>query len=96
MTKIIQVGTFKDSINNVAYCHNNGQNVYLADHAAEKYRNETFYLNPGFVADYVNGHYTAIGYEFMAECNMVIFSDIIKSNISEFQNVFKIPFDDVN
>lgn len=77
----------------VAHCKSNGQNVYLCDLASDKYNNETYYKNPVFLSDAVNGHFTAIGYEFMAECYIRVLSDVINSNVAEFQNVFQIPCD---
>ena len=81
----------------VDYCNNNGQNnVILVDLAQDKYaKSEKFYKNPYFISDVSEGHYTAIGYEFMAECLYIILSDIIKNNISEFQNIHQIPYDEI-
>lgn len=80
----------------VSYCHGNGQKVYLIDLASDIYRTIKYFNNPVFVADKINGHYTAVGYEFMAECLKNIISDVINSNISEFQSVHLIPFDNVS
>lgn len=77
----------------VAHCKSNGQNVYLCDLASDKYNNETYYKNPIFLSDAVNGHFTAIGYEYMAECYIRVLSDVINSNLAEFQDVFQIPCD---
>ena len=75
----------------VDYCKNQGQNVYLVDTA--KYKNKQYFENPVFVKDRVNGHYTSIGYEFMAECHYKLVSDVINNNVYDFQNVFQIPFE---
>ena len=81
----------------VNHCNNNGQkNVILVDLAKDEYaKSEYFFNNPRFLADYSEGHYTAIGYEFMAECLYVILSDVISNNISEFQNIHQIPYDEI-
>ena len=78
----------------VEHCHGNGQNVFLCDLASEKYA-PYFNNNSTFAADAISGHYTSIGYEYMAECLVNILSDVINSNISEFQNVTFIPFDEI-
>ena len=77
--------------NIVSYCKKNGQNVYLCDLASERYAK--LYQNETFVKDYINGHYTAIGYEYMAECYLHVLSDVINENVKEFQNVAYIDFD---
>ena len=80
----------------VKHCHDEESlNVYLCDLAdANKYYNTNYYSNPVFSSDALNGHYSPIGYEFMAECYIRVMSDVINENISEFQNVFKIPYDE--
>ena len=80
----------------VKHCHDIDElNVYLCDLADEKkYYNDVFYKNPVFVSDALQGHYTAIGYEFMAECYLQVMSDTINDNITEFQDVFQIPYDE--
>jgi hypothetical protein len=78
----------------VAYCRNEGKKVFLLDLASEKYRtNPQYYGNPIMSEDYINSHYTAIGYEFMAECLFDIMSEVIEDNYAEFQNVAFIPYD---
>ena len=77
----------------VAYCRNNSQtNVWLVDLYTDYY-NENYFKNNVFEADYVDGHYTAIGYEFMAECMVRIISNVINSNVSSFQDIEAIPYD---
>jgi len=78
--------------NIVEYCRDHGQDVFLCDLA--KYYNSGYYRNPVFLQDSVNGHFTAIGYQFMAECYLRIMSKVIKDNIQAFQNVFEIPYDE--
>jgi lysophospholipase L1-like esterase len=77
----------------VDYCKNNNQQVWLCD-LARDYNTTEYYLNPVFVADHVNGHYTAIGYEFMAECYIKVISDVINANQTQFREVETIPFDE--
>ena len=76
----------------VNYCKNNNQQVWLCD-LAGNYMNEDYYLHPVFLSDRVDGHYTAIGYEFMAECYIKVISDVINANTSSFREVETIPFD---
>ena len=75
----------------VRYCKTKGQKVYLCDIADDKYAE--YYDNDLFAEDFINGHYSAIGYEYMAECYVHVMSDVINSNIKDFQDVAFIPFD---
>lgn len=77
----------------VQYCQDRNQNVFLCDLAGDEYNNVNFYKNPTFLQDAVGGHFTAIGYEFMAECYLRVISDVVNSNIKKFQDVYKIPYD---
>ena len=78
----------------VYYCKNtDGKPVYCLDLADDKYNNVQFYKNPEFTADYINGHFTGIGYEFMAECMVHVMSDVINTHTTEFQGVHRIPYD---
>lgn len=72
----------------VAYMKSNGYNVYLLDLAKC-----SWYQQRLFRADNTHGHYTAIGYEYMAECYIRVISDLIKNNINEFQDVYRIDYD---
>lgn len=51
------------------------------------------YQIPSLTMDYTNGHYTAVGYEQFADIYNWILSDYMSKNISSFQNVYKIPYD---
>ena len=51
-----------------------------------------YYSNDSLINDYVNGHYTAIGYEQFAEVYEYILSDYINTHVSEFQNVHEIEY----
>lgn len=53
-----------------------------------------YYTNTSLTSDYVNAHYTAIGYEQFAEIYMYVLSDYINNHIADFQNVYKIPYDE--
>ena len=75
----------------VNYCKNNNQNVYLIDTA--NYRNVDYFYNSIFRADFRNGHFTAIGYNYMAQCHYKLVSSVINNNIDDFENVYKIPYD---
>lgn len=79
----------------VAYCHDvEGLNVYLCDLSSDKYMTEEFYGNSIFVDDFIQGHYSPICYEFMAECYLKVMSNVIVENLKEFQDVFLIPYDE--
>ena len=85
---------YNQAIKNVGqYCHDVlNQNVFVCDLAL--YNNDEYWHNAVFAADATNGHYTAIGYQFMAQCMLRIFSDVINENQDEFKDVFLIPFDE--
>ena len=68
-------------------CQNESKNVYLVELRNYYWRNETFNN------DALNGHYTAIGYEYMAEIFNKAFSDTINANASSLKEVNLIPYD---
>ena len=62
----------------VEYCHDTeNKGVYCCDLASSKYMTSSFYKNPIFTNNHINGHYDAIGYQFMEECYMRVLSDVI-------------------
>lgn len=71
----------------VNYCQSESKSVYLVELRNYYWRNET-YNN-----DALNGHYTAIGYEYMAEIFNKAFSDTINANASSLKEVNLIPYD---
>lgn len=71
----------------VNYCQNESKKVYLVELRNYYWRNETFNN------DALNGHYTAIGYEYMAEIYNKAFSDTINANASSLKEVNLIPYD---
>ena len=62
-------------------------------HCIDLYANRELYSVSSLVNDYVNGHYTAIGYEQFAEIYSYILSNYINNHVSEFQDVYKIEYD---
>lgn len=76
----------------VEYCRGNSQNVYLCDLASDDFAH--YYQNETFANDLTNGHYTAVGYEYMAEAFIYVLSEVINSNLSEFKDVAFINFDE--
>lgn len=80
----------------VEYCYNTeGLNVYLCDLASDRYMTEEYYGNAVFTDDYIQGHYSPICYEFMAECFVKVMSNVIMENLKDFQNTFLIEYDEV-
>ena len=71
----------------VNYCQSESKNVYLVELRNYYWRNETFNN------DALTGHYTAIGYEYMAEIFNKAFSDTINANASSLKGVNLIPYD---
>lgn len=51
------------------------------------------YMVPSITDDSTHLHYTALGYEQFAEIYAYILSEYIDNHVSDFQNVYKIPFD---
>ena len=70
--------------------------MYLCDLAGAAYNNTNYYKAPEFLADSLAGHFTAIGYEFMAECYVKVMSNVINANVAEFQAVHEIDYDAAN
>ena len=69
-------------------------NVFLVDLASNAYYNTKYFTNPIFNSDSAMGHYTALGYEFMAECMLQIISDVINNNVDYFKDTFLITYDE--
>ena len=79
----------------VKHCHDTeGLHVYCCDIAGEKYFTEAYYGNQLYTDDYLNGHYSAIGYEFMAECYVKVLSDVVIENLDEMQDIHLVPYDE--
>lgn len=64
-------------------------NVYCLD----LLKNHTLFSAPSFTGDALEGHYTATGYEQMAEIYRYLIGEIINANPTEFQSVPFIPYD---
>lgn len=76
----------------VTYCQGNNEPVYLLDLAGD-YNNVQYFKNPILSSDAENGHYTSIGYEYMAECMYKVISDCINANNADFKSIHKISYD---
>lgn len=83
---------FNNAVRTVVNAYKNTYKVYCVDLSA----NAELYDVPSFTGDAIEGHYTAIGYEQMAEIYCYLLSDYINNHISTFQDVYKLPFDPVN
>jgi hypothetical protein len=83
---------FNQAVRDVVNAYANTYKVHLMDLAAHK----DMYNEPSFTGDAINAHYTAIGYEQMANIYCYLLSDYINNHISTFQDVYKIPFDPVS
>lgn len=62
--------------------------VHLLDLAAHRY----LFENNSLKNDYINGHYSPIGYEQFSEIIAYLMSDYINNHISAFQDVYSIPY----
>lgn len=76
----------------VTYCQTASEPVYLLDLAGD-YNNVQYFKNPILSTDAENGHYTGIGYEYMAECLLKVISDVVNANNADFKNIHKIAYD---
>jgi lysophospholipase L1-like esterase len=63
-------------------------------HLLDLYEYKSLYKTEKVSDDSIMGHYTAIGYQQFAENLRYIWSDYINKNISDFQDVYLIPFDE--
>lgn len=68
------------------------QNTYPV-HCLDITKYPDIWDTPSFRNDYINGHYTGLGYEQMAEGVNYCLAKYIDSHISDFQNVHLIPYD---
>ena len=80
---------YNEAVRNIVSAYAETYPVFLLD----LYANKDMYNIPSITQDRVNGHYTAIGYEQFAEIMMTIMSNYINNHISDFQDVFLIPYD---
>lgn len=81
---------FNQAVRNVVSAYEGTYNVHLIDLA----KHSNMFFSPAFAADAINGHYTAIGYEQMAEIYCHMLSMYINSHVSVFQETYKIPYDE--
>ena len=81
--------TYENALKDIeAYYQNLGTPVYFIDLYAYKF----LYNMPSFTGDALSGHYSAIGYQQMAQIYQYILSDYINSHISDFQDVAFIDY----
>jgi hypothetical protein len=80
------------AIKEIAAAYKDDYNVHVLDLNAYSY----LYKNNKILNDddYINRHYTAVGYEQLAEIFAYVLSEYITNNISEFQRVYVIPYDE--
>ena len=91
----LNVPSYNEAVKDVvAYCKNLGWPVFAVDLAGEYYTDELF-ANPIYTSDKIRGHYTAEGYQFMAECMLRAISDVMNKSVSDFQDVFEIGYDEL-
>lgn len=80
---------YNEAIRTIVETYASTYPVYLIDLVKET----KIWKQKSFTNDYVGGHYTAIGYEQMAEGLNYIISKYMDNHITEFQNIHKIPYD---
>lgn len=82
-----QYSAYNQAVRDVVDYYKNTYPVHCIDLA----NHSDLYSNSSLTDDYINGHYTAIGYEQFAEIYALLLSDYINTHISEFQDVAFIP-----
>lgn len=80
---------YNTAIRTICTAYKNSYNVHLLDLCDYI----DLYQNSSLTDDILGGHYTAIGYQQIAENLEYILSDYINNNISDFQDVAFIPYD---
>ena len=80
---------YQQAVRDVVSAYENTYPVHLIDLKAR----QDLYSAPSFTSDATYAHYTAIGYEQMAEIYEYVLSDYINTHVSAFQNVHEIPYD---
>ena len=81
---------YNTAIRDIVETYANTYPVFCID-LATTYKN--YYNMASLINDISHSHYTALGYEQLAEIYSFILSDYINNHLSAFQDVYKIPFD---
>lgn len=81
---------FNEAVRTIVNTYASTYPVHCID-LARDYRQ--LYAMNSLQADYVKWHYTALGYEQFAEIYAYVLSDYIDKNVDEFQDVFRIPYE---
>lgn len=76
----------------IAYIANAYHETYHT-HLLDLFAYYNLYTAASITGDNIGAHYTAIGYEQFAEILNYIMSTYINANISDFQDVYSIPYD---
>lgn len=89
-----QYSLYNQAVRHVVNYYKN--NYAYPVHCIDLANHSDLYSNSSLTGDYINGHYTAIGYEQFAEIYALLLSDYINTHISEFQDVAFIPITNGN
>ncbi|MBO7711391.1 MAG: SGNH/GDSL hydrolase family protein [Lachnospiraceae bacterium] len=81
--------SYIQAVRDIVEAYKNTYPVYCLDLRA----NIGLYQMPSITGDIVNGHYTAIAYEQFAEIFCYLISEYINTHVTDFQNVFEIPYE---
>ena len=81
--------TYNEAVRDIAEAYESTYDVTLVDLYSDY--NDLF-TNSSLTGDALAGHYTAIGYEQFAEILAYCLSDTINKNISDFQDVYSLPY----
>jgi lysophospholipase L1-like esterase len=83
---------YSEAVRAIVDAYKNTYPVHLLD----LYEYKSLYKTNKLTGDAIMGHYTAIGYQQFAENLRYVWSDYINQHISEFQDVYLIPYDEPN
>ena len=88
-TTVSSYKPYNEAVREICNHYKSTHNTHCLDLA--KYTHYFTQLN--LANDYINGHYTAIGYEQFAEAISLIWSKYLTDNIADFQDVAFIPYE---
>lgn len=81
---------YNQAVRDIVQAYKDTYPVHCVD-LARDYKH--LYTAQSLTGDVSAEHYTALGYEQFAEIYSYVLSDYINTHISDFQNVYKIPYD---
>lgn len=81
--------SYQEAVRVISAAYESSYNVRLLDFKAD----QRLFRNVSLSDDLINYHYTALGYEQMAEIYAWYISNYINEHVADFQRVYSIPYD---